>query len=115
MEEGSEEKNGPIFDPILKKLYYDVEGGSSFGGVKELYKSAKKQAPDITLKIVDNFLHRQKVYVDHKQKVDTFDRRMYTTDEPKSIFGLDLVFLPSLKSFNQNRSIILTAVDFFSR
>ena len=42
-------------------------------------------------------------------------RRMYTSDEPFSIFGIDLVFLIPLKAYNHGYSIILTAVDFFSR
>ena len=46
MEKESEE-NGPIFDDILKKLYYDVEGGSSLGGLRELYRAAKKQNSNI--------------------------------------------------------------------
>ena len=107
--------NGSIFEPVLKELYYKPEEGSSFGGLAALYRAAKKQLPNITLKDVDNFLHRQKVYVDHKNLSRKFPRRMYVSDGPKCIFGLDLVFIASLKSYNYGYQVILTSVDFFSR
>ena len=107
--------DGSIFEPVLHKLYYTPEEGSAFGGIKALYRAAKKQFPNITLRIVDDFLHRQKTYVDHKNLTRKFDRRMYTSDRPFSIFGIDLVFLIPLKPYNHGYSIILTAVDFFSR
>ena len=107
--------NGPIFDSVLKRLYYTPKEGSSYGGVKALYKAAKQELPQITLKQVNNFLHEQNVYTDHKNPNRNFDRRMYVASSPKSIWGLDLVCVLSLKKYNHGFSYILTAVDFFSR
>ena len=74
--------DGSIFEPILHKLYYTTEEGSAFGGKKALYKAAKKQYPNITLQIVDDFLHRQKVYVDHENLTRKFDRRITPVSAP---------------------------------
>ena len=111
----SEEPSGPLFDSVLKRLYYTAKEGSSYGGVKALYEAAKREIPQITLKQVSNFLHEQNVYTDHKNPIRNFDRRMYVASAPKSIWGLDLVFVLGLKKYNHGFCYILTAVDFFSR
>ena len=113
-EKQGDSKPGKNFDEILAKIY-DGNNAGAFSGKRALYEAAKPLLPQLRLQDVSSFLHRQNVYISHKNITRKFPRRQYVSSAPGSILGLDLVFIDKLRPYNFGFGIILTATDFFTR
>ena len=60
---------------VLKKIYYSPGNSGAFGGVNQLFKSARKLIPKIDKKTVLHFLLSQDTYTLHKPYRKKFTRR----------------------------------------
>jgi len=58
----------------LKEIYYSPNKAGSFGGINNLYQSAKLKNPIITRSDVKNFLLKQNAYTLHKPARKHFTR-----------------------------------------
>lgn len=106
---------GSSFDDLLSYIYYNPRLQGSFSGKTALYKAAKLINHQVRMKDVEHFLNAQETYVDHRMTKRKFPRRKYVMNFPDEIWGIDLVFIQSLKKYNENYAYILVAIDFFSR
>ena len=107
--------DGNHFDALLSKIYYAPALRGSFSGVHSLYDSAKILDPEIRIKHVRDFLQRQETYTDFQNVRRKHPRKVYKAGFVDAIWGMDLVFVQSLKQWNKNFQYILTVVDFESR
>ena len=107
--------DGKHFDGLLSEIYYAPALRGSFSGVHSLYDSAKILNPKIKIKDVRDFLLRQQTYTDFRNVRRKHARKVYKAGFVDAIWGMDLVFVQSLKQWNKNFQYILTVVDFESR
>ena len=102
-------------DSLLRQLYYGPGEASSYSSVGRLYHAAKKIMPQITQKVVREWLRKQVTYTRHKKPRLTFPRRKVLTLRQDYVWASDLIVIDSLVNFNSGYQYIVTVVDLFSR
>jgi len=106
--------NNNDFDKLLKRIYLDPANPASFGSIRNLYLTAKKLNPAITLNIVKNWLLGQNVYTLHGLTRQNFLRRKTLSKGLHYQMQIDLVDVSNIKK-KKNHTFLLTAIDVFSR
>jgi hypothetical protein len=104
-----------VYGALLRSIYLNPRDPASFGSIHNLYKSAKKQNPNITLNIVRNWLLGQDVYTLHGLTRRNFLRRKTLSKGLYYQMQIDLVDVSNIKNKNKNYTFLLTAIDIFSR
>lgn len=100
---------------ILKDIYHDVNNPAGLGGVRQLYKEARKRKKNITLRDVKDFLQQSRTYTLHKPTRKRFPRRKILAPKPRVIMTCDLGDFSALQKFNRGFKYILFCLDVFSR
>ena len=99
----------------LRRLYEDVDEPSAYGGVKKLYRAAKLLIPNITMKMVKQFLEGNRAYTLHYLTSKKFPRLKILAPKPKVILACDLCDMSWLARFNRGTRFLLVCIDVFSR
>ena len=97
-------------DDYLKKLYNE----SYIFNSKKLYDLTKIKYPEITNKIIKEFLAKQQAQQIYHKKVEIKKYLPITSDSVYS-FQIDLTFLNKYKSANKNNYVLFTAINIISR
>lgn len=96
----------------FKKLYYNPNEPSSYGGVtplaKALSKTKKRQA-------VEDWLRTQETYTLHKPVRKRFPRNKYLVNRPNELWQADLNDMRGLSQYNDGINYLLTVIDVFSK
>ena len=99
----------------LRKLYFDPAHPAAFGSAAQLYRSARKQLKNLTMKDVKDFLERQTAYTMHRPVRLKFKRRKTYAGHVDHIWQMDLVSLQAIAKENSGYNYILTVIDILSR
>ena len=108
-----QEKKEP--EDVLKEIYYNVKNPNSYSGAYKLYKAAKQQKKNITLKQVKDFLAAQDTYTLHKQFKGRKRHRKTLAFYTNDLHQADLIDISSLSKYNRNYKFLLVVIDVFSR
>ena len=100
---------------ILLKVYEDLSGPHSYGGINGILHEAQKIDPNITRKNVINFLKSQPSYTLHKLTRKNFNRRKIVAPKPGVIGSTDLADMSLLSRYNNGYKYLLVFIDVFSR
>ena len=120
MEEKKDEKDENYLSPktvqILKDTYYNPSDFGSFGSVQNLFKSAKKKFPSLSMHDTVLWLSGQSAYTKHRRvSKKHFLRRKVVALGIMDVFCCDLIDAQSIKNVNSGFAYILSIVDLFSR
>ena len=99
----------------LRKPYYDPAHPAAFGSATQLYRSARKQLKNLTMKDVKDSLERQTAYTMHRHVRLKFKRRKTYARHVDHIWQMDLVSLQAIAKENAGYNYILTVIDILSR
>ena len=99
------------FDSMLEKLYYDATTGLI--SASKLYKKAKTMEPKITLKLVKEFVRKQKL--SQVFTPFTHQKAKFQITGVVGHYQSDLTFYEQYKRQNSNYSIILTLIEVNSK
>ena len=100
----------------LDKIYLNTSSAASFTSPGKLYATIKKTHPEITRRIVEDYLLEKSSYYLHKpapKRLKKVNKTMAATLH--DILGIDLVDLGELSAQNHGFRYILVGVDLFSR
>ena len=61
-------------EALLRRLYYDVENDTAYGGKEKVYRAAKRELPSITRRDVNDWFSTQRTYTLHKPARYNFTR-----------------------------------------
>ncbi len=100
---------------ILDKVYNDPNSPSYLAGIQAVYRQAKKQLPNLTLKDVENFLQRQDVYTLHKPIRKIFPRNRVIAAGLDTDWQIDLVDLKALAKYNRGFKYLFMCIDVLSK
>jgi hypothetical protein len=102
-------------EKLLKKVYYDTRSPACYAGVRKVYLEAKRQNPLVTIRLVKDFLEKERTYtlfrsVRHRYK------RLKTIPAGLNVdWQADLIDMSQLSEHNQGYRYILNVVDALSR
>jgi transposase InsO family protein len=99
----------------IKKLYYDPEEFSSYGGARRLYSRLKEIDPKITENDVKKWLRKELTYTLHKPIRFKFKRNKVVAFSHNEQWQADLADMKSLSRHNLGYKYILTMIDVFSK
>lgn len=105
----------PRVATVLRKIYYDPAQPGSLGGVRALYRNAKKVLKNLTQKQVEEWLSGQDAYTLHRKAVTRFKTRKFLSRGINDIWQIDLADLSSLARYNKSVKYLLVCIDIFSR
>ena len=103
---------------LLKYLYYDAKGDSTYATAKNLHRVAKRYRPDlnISLPLVRDWLSQQTVYTRHRRPRFKFQRMRLLFLRQSETWTSDVIFLDGLENFGNGKyKYIVTTMDCFSR
>lgn len=99
----------------LKRIFTDLKHPAAFSSPYKLYKAAKKDGKDITLREVEEWLESQKSYTLYRDIKTKFYRRKVLARGIRYQYQADLVDYSALKRDNSGFTFLLTVIDCFSR
>jgi len=102
-------------DSLLKRLYYDTRSPVCFSGQMALYREARKQAKQITLKDIHTFLHSQKVYTLTKRIQRKFPRNKVVASGFMTDWECDLADMQNISDENDGLKYLFCCIDQLSR
>lgn len=102
-------------EQTLRKIYFDPAHPAAFGSAERLYRNAKLQMKNLTMKEVENFLDKQISYTMHRPVRRKFKRRKTYARYVDHIWQLDLVSLQAIAKENSGYNYIMTGIDILSR
>ena len=101
-------------DKALAKLYYDVSGADSFGGVEQLYQRAlAAKLAVVTRDKVLAFLTAQQAYTLHRPARRRYKRNSTYASGIDRQWQADLADMRAIADENDGSRYILTVVDVF--
>ena len=95
---------------VIKVLYYDPSGETSFGSYGKLVRKAKT-LPRAEPSKVKPWLEQQDPYILHKQVRKRFPRNPNTVSNLLDVFEAGLVDVQSLAKHNDNHRYLLTVIE----
>ena len=102
-------------EKVLESIYYDPSKPGSFGSPYRLYKAAKKEDEQTTLKSVEKWLEKQPAYTLHREVLLRFPRRKTIVRGQRIQYQADLLDNQAISAENNRYRYILTVIDCFSR
>lgn len=102
-------------DNIFKNIYFNPNDSGSLGGVYNLYASAKKLNPNITLNHVRDWLKKQNVYTLHFPARRRWKRNKIYVSYIDEQWEIDLIDLKIFANQNNGYNYILMVIDVFSK
>ena len=102
-------------DKFLHSLYYSTKSPVAFASTNTIYAYAKKIKPNITLKNVSEFLHRQHTHTIHKQAKRKFPRNKVVAVGKDSHWQADPMDMQKISRQNVGNRYILNAIDVLSK
>lgn len=102
-------------EDILKNLYYNLDSSACYSGVERLMSEARKENPNITRDIVEEFLAKQRTYTLYRDvkrkgpKLKTIPCFLNTD------WQADLAVLNRLAKENDGNNYLLVCIDVLSR
>jgi hypothetical protein len=106
---------GKNFDNILQSTYFNIKNKSSFSGVQKLFEEVHSKYPQITKKIVEKWLRKQKSYALHRPIIRKFQRNPIVVSKIDEQWQIDLADISNLSRFNNNIKYLLFCVDVLSK
>ena len=103
------------FGSIIERLYSDVKGPASLGGIEKIFKILKQKNKNIRRSDVVNYLSTQDEYSLHKPIVKKFIRNRVLVSGIDDTWQIDLIDMRVFKNENDNNTYILTIIDVFSK
>ena len=103
---------------LLKHLYYNVKGDSTFATAENLHRVAKRYRPDlnISLSFVRDWLSKQVVYTRHRRPRFKFQRMRLLFLRQHETWTSDVIFLDGLENYGNGKfKYIVSTMDCFSR
>ena len=106
--------NDSDVDALWSSIYYDINNASAFTGKQNVYKTAKKLYPKLTLRNVNDWFEKQLTYTLHKPVRYNFKRSRTVVLSINDQFQADLCDMTSLANDdNDNHKFLLTVIDCF--
>jgi len=99
---------------VIKDLYFDPSGETSFGSYGKLLRKAKT-LPGVEPSAVKPWLEQQDAYNVHKPVRKRFPRNPYTLSNILDLWEADLVDVQSLANHNDGHRNLLTVIDVFTK
>lgn len=96
-------------------MYYNPNHPASYGGFTQLYKQAKKDGKNITIRQVKEWLKGQDTYTLHKQIKRKFKRNRVFSPKIDHQWDADLMDMTQISEYNDGYKYVLLAIDIFSR
>ena len=102
-------------EKYLKKVYYDTNHPSGFGGVDAVYRAVQKDGVKISRKQINSWLRQQPTYTLHQPIRRRFKRNRVIVGGIDQQWQADLVDVTSLSRYNDGQRFLLTCIDIFSK
>ncbi len=102
-------------EEYLKKVYYETNHPSGFGGVDAVYRAVQKDGVDISREQIVRWLRQQPTYTLHKPIRRRFKRNRVIVGGIDDQWQADLVDVASLSRYNGGLKFLLTCIDIFSK
>ena len=99
----------------LESVYYNPRHPSSFANVSALYKAARAQNPDVTLKAVREWLLDQPTYTIHAPARKRYPRNKTIGCGLFHSCQMDLLDVSGYAKWNSGTRFLLTFIDLYSR
>ena len=99
----------------LKNIYYDVSNPVSFGGVYKLYKQAKKDGHNYTIKDITKWLQTQDTYTIFKPIRRKFQRPRVVVSQKDGLWMADSVYMDKWYKYNNGFKYFVLIIDVFTR
>ena len=104
-----------IMDRLLFRVYYSSDSPGFMGGINKVYKEAKRRNNKVTVRVVTEWLNRQRVYTLHKPVRHAVKRSATTGVALNSHIQIDIADLRRLKYHNSWYSNIIVSICVVSR
>ena len=102
-------------EQLLQRLYYNPKNPGSYGGVRNLWREARKSRPKLKEEAVEAWLSTQATYTLHKPVRYKFTRKRVVVGGIDHQWQADLADVSSIKKDNQGYCYLLTCIDVFSK
>lgn len=102
-------------EKYLRKIYYDVKGPASYGGVNALYRVVKRDGKKISRDQLSEWLSSQDTYTLHKPVKNIFRTNRVYVHGIDDQWQLDLCDVSKLEKYNKGVRFLLTCIDIFSK
>ena len=99
---------------VIKDLYFDPSGETSFGSYGKLLRKAKT-LPGARTSAVKPWLEQQHAYILHKPVRKRFPSNPYTVSNILVLWEADLVDVQFLATQNDGHRYLLTLIDVFTK
>lgn len=103
------------WEVVLKKLYSTPGESAAFSSVDKLYRSLKDKNIQVNRTQIKKWLNDQFTHVIHKPRLRKFPRNPILASNIDDNWQADILFLPHLGRFNDNKPCILICIDVVSR
>ena len=102
-------------DKLFKDIYFDPNSPGSLGGLFNLYRTAKKFDPSVTVEKVKDWLRKQRVYTLHRPARRRWQRNRIYVSYIDEQWEIDLIELRVFSTQNDGYNYILMIIDVFSK
>jgi hypothetical protein len=100
----------------LSQIYSTPGESGAFSSMEKLYKILRKEGyAQVKQKDVQDWLDNQYSHVIHRHRLLKFPRNPIIAQYPDHNWQADILFLPDIASFNDNKPCILICIDVVSR
>ena len=99
----------------LSSIYFDPKNPGSFGGVENLYKSAKSKYPSITKREVEKWLASKFEYTLYKDARKRWKRNRIYVSHIDEQWECDLLDYSQFSRYNKGFKYLLIVIDVFSK
>lgn len=100
----------------LSQIYSTPGESGAFSSVEKLYRVLKKEGyHEVTRREVQSWIDNQYTYAIHRHRFLNFPRNPIIAQYPDHNWQADILFLPDIASFNDNKPCILICIDVVSR
>ena len=102
-------------EKLLHNIYYTPSAAGSFGGLKPLFREAKKQVKTLKLGDVSRWLSDQDAYTLHRPARIHFKRNKTVVSKVDAQWQADLVDMQQYARHNNGYKYILVCIDILSK
>ena len=95
----------------LSKLYFAPPRSEAYAGADKIIDSVRKK---YSIRKVIDWLEGQDAYILHRPVRHKFPRRHYNVRNSDDVWEADLIDMRAIRTYNDNHSYVLIAVDVLS-
>lgn len=103
------------WEKYLKKIYSTPGESTAFSSAEKIHRLLKSKQYSVTKKQVQNWLNQQYVYTIHKARKYNFPRNPVLASNIDDNWQADILFLPDIKNYNDNKPCMLACIDVITR